>query len=236
MFHSAQEVLMCIKKALVTKQALSLVRLGNGEALTLAHQILVPMQQIEPWLEYAGVKLPNEQIRQDLLAAIKAADILGLTTDRPHWDCAPLLNQVLAHFKFKPRYVTDASINWQLHRQPLFYSSLANRPLILVGRLAAMAAPVLSKKGLQIVATYALESSTDLPTVERMIQAGPLFQVALVAAGIPASILCPRLAKTYRCVALDYGHVINDLLQPGFNNEHLPAATRDWIKSRTPQS
>lgn len=235
MLHSTHEVFNRIKKALVTKQALSLVRLGNGEALTLAHQLLIPMNQIEPWLEYAGVKLPNETIRHELLQAIQNTDILGLTTDRIHWDCAPLLAKVFAHFKFTPRYPTNAQINWQLHREPRFYFSLRNFSIILVGRLAAVAAPHLERKGLQIVATYPLDSYHDLPQVEQMIQTGPPFRVALVAAGIPASILCPRLAKKHHCVALDYGHVINDLLKPGFNNQDLPAETQRWLNNRSPR-
>ena len=108
---SANEVLAKIKRALLTGKSLSLVRLGNGEALALAHGILVPMERIPDWLLYAGVRLPDEGARQELLNAVKSADIVGVSTDRVNWDCAPLLRQVFAHFKLRPRSLTDAAIN-----------------------------------------------------------------------------------------------------------------------------
>jgi hypothetical protein len=54
----------------------------------------------------------------------------------------------------------------------------------------------------------------------------------LVAAGIPATILCPRLAKTHGCIAIDYGHVINDLIKPGFSSKDLPTETERWFQQR----
>ncbi|HEX3047079.1 MAG TPA: GT-D fold domain-containing glycosyltransferase [Bacillota bacterium] len=225
---SANEVLAKIKRALLTRKSFSLIRLGNGEALTLAHGVLVPMEQMPDWLTYAGVRLPDETARQELLNAIKTADIVGISTDRANWDCAPLLRKVFAHYNLRPRVLTDAAINWQLHRFDRLYHFLQGAPVALIGRVAPAAAPLLQKKGVNIVSVVTLEGLADIPRAESQILSGPPFRVALVAAGIPATILCPRLARKTNCIAIDYGHVINDLLKPGFNTLDLPGTVALW--------
>ena len=65
------------------------------------------------------------------------------------------------------------------------------------------------------------------PVANGKSKAGPS-SVALVAAGIPATILCPRLARERRCIAIDYGHVINDLIDPGFNIDKLDRERERW--------
>ena len=231
--HSMTEVLNRINHALQIQQPLSLIRLGNGEALSLAHGVLISMSQIEPWLEYAGVKLPNEAVRQDLMTAVREASIVGLTTDTVHWDCAPLLQRVLRYYHLNPKYPTDAAVNWQLHQFDRLYQSLGNAPTIVVGRMASIAAPILRKKGVNIIAEYSLENYDFLDRTEQEIAAGPQYRVTLVAAGIPATILCPRLIKKANVIAIDYGHVINDLIKPGFSNKDLPEETLRWINKRT---
>lgn len=230
--HSAIEVLSRIKQALLAQRSLSLIRLGNGELLAIAHSVLVPLSRIESWLEYAGVKLPSEAVRQDLLNAVRDADIVGITTDMTHWDCAPLAQRVINHFHLNPKYYTDAAINWQLHQFNRLYQALSNVPTILVGRKAQEAAPILGQKGVNIVALYNLEDYNALVQTEAEISQGPPFRVALVAAGIPATILCPRLAKKMNVIAIDYGHVINDLIKPGFNVNDLPEETMKWFQNR----
>jgi hypothetical protein len=86
----------------------------------------------------------------------------------------------------------------------------------------------LQRKGVNIASVVTLEGLEDLPRAESQILAGPPFRVALVAAGIPATILCPRLARKTNCIAIDYGHVINDLLKPGFNSLDLPRTVAQW--------
>ncbi len=230
--HSAVEVFNKIKLALVTGRSLSLARFGNGEALAMAYEVLLPAERIPFWLEYAGVKQPDENIRKALVTALLEADIVGFSTDRKNWDCAPLLEQLLITYKIRPKYITDAAINWQLHKMSLFYREISKYPAVLVGRLAHQAAPHLRNRGLNIVNTEVIEDIQDLPRVEESLQKGPYFRIALIAAGIPATIFCPKLAKKTGCIAIDYGHVINDLLQPGFSNKDLPRATQEWLTTR----
>lgn len=230
--HSVDEVLQKIRQALTAGRGLSLIRLASGEAMTLAHRLFIPLNRIPWWVEYAGVKLPNEEARRALLTAVEEADIVGLSNDYVHWESAPLLDQALTHFKVKPRYITLSTINWHLHYYDRLYKLIRNEPTALVGRLAREAAPRLRQKGVNIVYTENLEGYDDLPRVERVLNQRAQFRIALVAAGIPATIICPRLAKKMSCIAIDYGHVINDLVKPGFSVKDLDKVKEEWRKTR----
>lgn len=229
---SVSEITEKIKKALAARRPLSLGRLASGEAFTLAHDKIIPAHRIPWWVEYAGVKLPNEKARQDLLAAVREADIVGLSTDYQHWESAPLLEQALTLLKVKPKCITNSTINWHLHKNDRLYRLMGKEPTVLVGRLAAEAAPNLIKKGVNLIYTESLEGFDDLSRVEKSLLARSQFRIALVAAGIPATILCPRLAKKIGCIAIDYGHVINDLLNPGFNVNILDHEKERWRRER----
>lgn len=230
--HSVTEVLAQIKKALAAGESLSLIRLCSGEGFTLAHGTVLPLQKIPWWVEYAGVKLPNEPARRALLSALQEADIVGLGTDYSNWQSAPLLDRVLTAYKVKPKYITDSTINWSLHKHDRLYKVLGKTPTVLVGRLAPAAAPLLVKKGMHIVGAVPLDGFEELPAVEKRLLKGKKFRAALVAAGIPAAILCPRLARKTGCLAIDYGHVINDLLHPGFSAKDLPREKERWRREK----
>jgi hypothetical protein len=226
--HRPEEVLERIRLALKRGAGLSLIRLASGEAFTLAHNVILPLKQIPWWVAYAGVRLPNESARRDLIQAVTQADIVGLSSDRKRWECAPLLEKAFNRFHLSPRYITGATINWHLHQNSGLYRAIANVPTIVVGRRAAEAADKLRKMGINVTHTYSLEGYEELPRIQRVLDSAPAFAVALVAAGIPASILCPRLAKKRNCVAIDYGHVINDLITPGFNINLLDQEREKW--------
>ncbi|HOQ23757.1 MAG TPA: GT-D fold domain-containing glycosyltransferase [Bacillota bacterium] len=226
--HRPEEVLERIRQAINRRQPLSLIRLASGEAFTLAHNSLLPVAKIPWWVVYAGVVLPNEAARRDLIQAVKEGDIVGLSPDRSRWECAPLLEQAFNLYRLRPHYITTAIVNWALHREDALYRLIKDVPTIVIGRRAAEAAPLLRAKGVNVVRTYHLEGYQDLPRCQRQIKSGPFFRVALVAAGIPATILCPRLARERRCIAIDYGHVINDLIDPGFNLDKLDRERERW--------
>lgn len=227
-------VLDKIRTALVTGGSLSLIRLASGEAFTLAHGVLLPLNRIPWWVEYAGVKLPNEPARRALLSSLRTADIVGLSTDYRHWESAPLLEQALSYYRIKPHWLTDSTINWHLHYYDRLYRLLGKEPTVLVGRVAPAAAGRLRQKEVNVVAAVPLEGFDDLARTEQALLNGPFFRVALVAAGIPAAILCPRLAKKTGCVAIDYGHVINDLLHPGFCIKDLDREKQRWRERQKP--
>ncbi|HEX2952947.1 MAG TPA: GT-D fold domain-containing glycosyltransferase [Bacillota bacterium] len=227
--HGLPDVYQRIEDAVHHEESLSLIRLCSGEAFTLAHNTVLPMSKIPWWVEYAGVKLPNERARQELLTVVKEADIVGFSTNYANWMAAPLLDSALSYYNITaPAFITDSEINWSLHRYEAFYNLLSSLPIVVVGRLAADATPLLVEKGLEVVAAVSLEGFEDIERAEHQLLNGPSFRVALIAAGIPATIFAQRLSKKLGCIALDYGHVINDLLQPGFNAVELLKVKERW--------
>lgn len=225
-----EEILERIRRALSTRTGLSFVRLASGEAFTLAHNVILPVARVPWWVDYAGVQLPNEAARRDLIDAVIKADIVGLSPDHKRWECAPLLEKAFTFYRLNPPNITSATMNWHLHADGSLYRVLGSTPTVLIGRRAEEAAPHLRKRGVNLIKTFTLEGYNDIPRLQRELKNAPPFSAALVAAGIPATIICPRLARNYRCVAFDYGHVINDLITPGFNIKVLDQERERWKK------
>jgi len=233
-FHSLEEVTNKIQQSLDNKKGLSLVRIGDGEAFSMGYEMVAGYQSIMQGYDYAGVPRANPQVRHLLLKAIQEADIVGLSDDRSVPLCAPLIEKILEKHNINLDYICHARINWHLHgggSGPL-YDLLKGKRVIIVGRLAQEAAPKMKQLGLKIVGTYPLEGINRLnSSYSRIHKDRRNFDVAIVSAGIPAVPLCVKLAKECNKVAIDFGHSINDLLQPGFNVKYLGETTLQWRRA-----
>jgi hypothetical protein len=108
---------------------------------------------------------------------------------------------------------------------------LKGKRVLVVGRLAKQATPKFRSIGLKVVKALSLEGFNQLSSVYNVIKSYSRgFDVALVAAGVPAVPLCVRIARECGKVAIDFGHAINDLLTPGFNEGQLKDTTEAWRK------
>jgi len=82
---SPHEMAGHIAAALDAQRPLSVVRLGDGELLTLAADTVLPGQEVQgmaPFLPYAGVPCSTPDIRAMLAEAIQAADWVGVPISR----------------------------------------------------------------------------------------------------------------------------------------------------------
>ena len=230
-FRSLEEVVAKIKYALDHKKGLSLVRCGDGEAFSMGYELVPNYLHIMKQYDYAGVPAASTSIKRSLIRSLQLADIVGLSDNREVFLCAPLLEQILQRHGLKLPFICNARINWELHghsKGPL-YRLLKGKRILVVGRLAKQAAPRLRALGLEVVKAISLEGFKQLNPVYNVIKSySRSFDVALVAAGVPAVPLCVRIAKGCNRVAIDFGHAINDLLSPGFNEGHLKGTTEAW--------
>lgn len=230
-FRSPEEVVEKIRHALVKRVGLSLIRCGDGEAFSMGYDLVPNHQRIMRGYDYAGVPAASPTVRDSLVKSLLLADIVGLSDNREVNLCAPLLEKILLRNNINLPFICNARINWQLHgggRGPL-YPLLRGKRVLLVGRLAKSAAPKMLELGVNVTKTLNLEGYNQLPSVYNNVQRySRQFDVALVAAGIPAVPLCVRMAKELNKVAIDFGHAINDILMPGFNVAHLGKTTVDW--------
>ena len=232
-FHSLEEVVARLQIALDNKTGLSLIRCGDGEAFSMGYNLIPNYQNFMKGYDYAGVPKASPIVRDNLLKSLALADIVGLSDNRNVFLCAPLLEKILQTYQINPPFICNARINWDLHdrgKGPL-YKLLKGKRVLLVGRLAKEASPKMKALGVNIVKTISLEGYQQLPIVYNNIKSFyKFFDVALVAAGIPAVPLCVRISKELNKVAIDFGHAINELLIPGFDEITLRSTTKEWRK------
>lgn len=206
--------------ALTALRPLSLVRLGDGETLTLAHGVLLTPEEAQrrgPFLSYAGVNLPDFSFRDRLVRSIQVADIVGITTS-PGSNFMPLLLQSLeAHgIDLSGRAVTDATINYTLHQEGYLDRLLLGRwprpRLLLVGNRMEELDPILRLKGCRVVRVVApVKGSVDVDRILSIVDKTP-FELALISAGIPAVVLAVETAQRTGRVAIDFGHLADELI------------------------
>lgn len=213
---SPHEMAGQIQGALDAQRPLSVVRLGDGELLTLAADTVLPGEQVRelaPFLPYAGVPRSTPDIRAELAEAIRGADWIGVPISR-----APtfqgLLFPVLRHFgiDWSRLNLTSSTINYSLHQSGLLLPVVQGRRVLLIGSRAAELGALLNGRGVQVTGIIgAVEGVADIPRVMRQ-AAEHSFDIALVAAGIPAVILCHRIAGELGRVAIDFGHLADKLV------------------------
>lgn len=217
---SPLEVATVLEEALRAGRGLALVRLGDGEALTLAHELVITTTEAQergPFLPYAGVRLPDPGVRDRLARAVRAADVLGVTTGSSE-NYAPLLQaSLVAHgIDLTSRLVTDACINYSLHSEGHLARLLLDlhpQPRVLVvGNLGARLASALAAQGAVISgAVHPVNGCQDTDRVLKAI-ASIDFDIGLVAAGITAVIICSEIAQAMRKVMIDFGHLADQLV------------------------
>lgn len=200
-----------LNEALIQGRPFSLVRLGDGELLTLAHDTVMPVEQVQRWgafLPYAGVNLPDPHARIDMARAISRASIVGIPESR-HPSYQGLLFPVLRYYGIDYRKLRLASsiVNYALNEEGWLRPLLTGRKILLIGNESPRLAAYLQANGLQIQGVVTpVRGVSDIQRIMEQIAAID-FDIAFVAAGIAAVILCVRIAEERGKVALDMGHL-----------------------------
>ncbi|WP_235847674.1 GT-D fold domain-containing protein [Paenibacillus tuaregi] len=203
--------------ALSLGRPFSLVRLGDGELLTLAHDTVLTVEEARargPFLTYAGVQLPDHPVRDRIAASLLAADLIGIPESR-HPNYQGLLFPVLRHYgiDYRSLRLTSSTINYALNEQGYLMRVLQGRRVLIVGNKAAGLAQVLAINGVQVSGCVGeVNGAADTDSVmNRIRELRGSFDIALVAAGIAAVILCPIIAQELGVAAVDFGHLANKL-------------------------
>lgn len=213
---SAAEVTGQLIDAMNKRMPLSIVRLGDGELLTLAQEVVMNEEQVRRkghFLSYAGIHLPDLAARDQLVHAIRKADIVGIPKLRlPNF-------QTLAFSVFKAHGIdyrqlklTLSTINYAIYVEGLFRNILSNRRVLVVGNTALGLSQVLSNSGIRVAgAIYPVEGMRDVTRVIGEIAAHD-FDIALVGAGVPAVVIVQKIASELGKVAIDFGHLADSLV------------------------
>jgi len=212
------EVIERINLAFNRGKGLSLIRLGDGEALALAQEAVLPWEEIQKrsFLPYAGLRRPNLQARDQLVQCIKAADIVGVAMNELP-DFTPLLEKVFEAHGLLPgeMTLTNACINYFLMENALLkhFLTMERKPrVLLIGNPMPRLKPIMIREGVQITGTiWPVMGLGDWPRIVQEARKYP-FDVALVSGGIAAVCICHGIARDLGKIGIDFGHVANEII------------------------
>lgn len=214
---NTSEVYAELEAAIRDRAPYSVVRLGDGELMALAQDIVIPAEQTAAqatFLPYAGVTPPDIASRNLLATAIRQATIVGVPLSRRK-QFQPLLYPVLRghHLDVRTMRLTTSTINYGLYQEGLLQRLLQGKNLLLIGNASPALAELMQSRGYRVTGVIApVRGMADIDRV--VMEAGGVdFDLALVAAGIPAVVIASRIAAELGRAALDFGHLADGIIK-----------------------
>jgi hypothetical protein len=214
---TAEQVGDQIMEALDGHIPFSLVRLGDGELLTMAQETVLSVEQVKRegiFLPYAGVHVPDLKVREELVNAIRGAAIIGIPKLRqPNF--LPLAMSVFRAYgiDYRSLNITDSLVNYYLYQAGYLSRVTQGRRVLVVGNKAPQLAAVLRQHGVQVVGEVnPVEGVKDVPRVKEEI-ARYSFDIALISAGISAVLISEWISSNLGKVALDFGHLADSIVK-----------------------
>ncbi|MFJ7364258.1 GT-D fold domain-containing glycosyltransferase [Peribacillus frigoritolerans] len=208
-----RKVIKLLDQAIKQNKGFSLARYGIGEISYLSYSANgLFVQEFKRYESYAGVSHAPEIIRQELVRSLRDTDIAGLIAP---WRLGPWAKQtrtVFEQLKFMPSKACCAWIMQSLLDEGALWPWLSNKKVFLVGRRSKEAEIVFKEQGVQITGSIGLNGYEELNRVQNELQSNQEWEIALISAGIPATILAPRIAKLTQKVAIDFGHALDMIL------------------------
>lgn len=200
-----------LDEAVRERRPYSFIRLGDGELMTLAQEIVIPVSAVRaasPFLPYAGIVVPDLKARDEMAQSIRSASLVGVPISRkPQFQ--PLLFKVLrAHgIACSDLRLTTSTMNYALHEHGYLLRLLAGRRLLVVGDVAGELAHALRLQGMMIAGV--VSPVKGYSEVDRVVAEAVKhdFDVALVSAGVPAVPIVVRMVGMTGKAAIDFGHL-----------------------------
>jgi hypothetical protein len=212
--HQVYEVM---DRAIAEEHPCSVIRLGDGELLTLSQDLVYDAYTIAKegrFLPYAGVEPPDLAARDQLAMAVRQSHIVGVPLSRRKY-FQPLLYPALRGHGIEPASLrmTISTINYSLCQSGLLAKLLAGRRLLLIGNAAPELAQALTEQGFTV--TSVISPVRGFPDIDQVMWEvrDAVFDLALVAAGIPAVVICWRIAMERGKTALDFGHLADKIVK-----------------------
>lgn len=228
---SLNSVLDLLETAIKSQRGLSLSRFGHAE-LAYIGSVDFPEWKygIDPHSFYAGATASDKTLQQELRQALKASDIVGFHASWSHSpddrDAARKTSILLKQLIIRPKHICDAYITHHMIESDRFWKLLKNRKVALVGRRAKEAYAAFKNKGIDVSYITTLEGYQEIDKVYNDLSGRQDWDIAIVAAGIPATILAPKLAEKSNKVVIDFGHALDMVIDgESFNYDKL---LKDW--------
>jgi hypothetical protein len=210
-----------VSKSLDSGKSLSIVRVGDGENIVLSQYNILSEEEFMAtavgtgWPKHrSGVELPNPQARDELVRALKRADIVGVL---PYGDSRvkapdhlkrPLTDQIFSTYQIRPKKLFDAYLTRTILGEKKFWKTLKNKKIIIISswakRFVRKAKHLLKKYKIKVVQLFPIYSYQDYSRILQEVSHFR-FDVALIGAGAAALPLATHIAKEQNAVALDLG-------------------------------
>lgn len=219
-----------IRKAAKSQKGYSVISLGDGEMVSMAHDLLLPVEELvkNPRFVYpdllknspeghypllrTGITIPNHNVRDLLTANVLQADTVGIPVARyPTYQT--LFNQLAAHHKWplKEMSLTTSAIGYRLNDTPIYHELLDGHKVLLIGNLMKQAEDYFKAQGYtQIVGSIPVPGFDSYTSVLEKTKDYD-FDVALVAGGVASNIISVELANQQK-IAIDIGRLIDEWL------------------------
>lgn len=201
------QVLAQIKYALKYKIPYSLVRFGHAEMRVAGYGFWNDNNSFVDLYKYTGITELSDEITLKLINAFKKASIVGVR-DHTEYNNS-VIEMILEHYNLKFPVNCSAWMNFLLAKSSDFYDVLRPLKIIVVGRRAAESVKKFNELGIKVVATMEHEGFGDIPKTMKAISNVKDFDLALIAASVPATIMCPDIAEMTGKVVIDYGHALD---------------------------
>jgi hypothetical protein len=210
-----------VSKSLDLGKSLSIVRVGDGENIVLSQYSILSEEEFMAtavgtgWPKHrSGVQLPNTQARDELVRALKKADIVGIL---PYGDSRvrapehlkrPLTDKIFNTYQIRPKKTFDAYLTRTILAEKKFWKTLKGKKIVIISswakRFVRKAKHLLKKYKIKVVQLFPIYSYHDYPRILQEVS-HLRFDVALIGAGVAALPLATHIAKEQNTVALDLG-------------------------------
>jgi hypothetical protein len=227
------ELIQHIQHAVTNKIAFSFIRIGDGELTILAQDTLLSFEEIEKnygWIKdsynYCGTKMPNLELRDRMIEAVKGADIVGVFDLHHHKyienpavpEIAKFNASVFEKLEFYPSLICYAFENIYMPMKKQFVDLIKRNPPLLVGKPSHNFAQFLKERiDVDVVGAIELNGYEDIFNCYEKIKECE-FDWVLISGGANAGILCDMVKTKLGKCAVDFGHSPDYILKP---NEYV---------------
>lgn len=236
-FLEKNDLLQLLRNVSKDKESLSLARFGHGELSYMNHKINSDLAaEFSYYQRYCGATTTYNKIQEDLTEALRTTDVAGLFTksevDVDHkW--IDLTEETLKYSKCSPKKICSPWIPKKLAQSKDFWEWLKFQRVVLVGRRAMEAEVIFRNRGVDIVNCFPFEGFEQINSLQGRIVSIPEWIVVIISAGVPATVLAPKLTRAKKCIALDFGHTL-DWLIDGDRTDH-ERLVKEWNEKNSHQ-
>lgn len=202
-------------EAIKNKKPYSWIRIGDGEIVFLQQEYVRSIDQIRKsvgWSSannYCGASIPNLELRDRLIEAIKNSNLVGVFQGDPDtMNCFKVIN-------ISPRNIFYAFDNVFLPMNATFVNHviLKNRIYLVGSKSKYYAQKFKEILGIDVVGVSTISDYSEINKVMHEMSEVE-FDVALVSAGVNAKIICYEMSKKDNRVYLDMGHAWDNAFHP----------------------